>query len=160
MNTILHPVTAAELLRMPDDGFRYELIKGELKKKFPAGNKHGRVASRINGSLDPFVANNKLGAVYAAEIGFLISTDPDTVRAPDVAFVSQARLDEIGDMEGFLPCAPDLVVEVVSPSDTYSDVEEKVFEWLAAGARLVVVVNSRKRSGDSLSVQNGHSGPH
>ncbi|HZS48377.1 MAG TPA: Uma2 family endonuclease [Blastocatellia bacterium] len=146
MSATLQPVTANELLSMTDDGFRYELIKGELRKTSPSGNKHGRTASRINGSLDPFVSKNKLSAVYAAETGFLISTDPDTVRAPDVAFIAQSRLDEIGDMEGFLPCAPDFVVEVISPSDTYAEVEEKVFHWLSAGSRVVAVANGRNRT--------------
>lgn len=146
MSATIQPVTADELLRMPDDGFRYELLKGELRKMSPAGNKHGRAASRITGSLDPYVVINGLGAVYAAETGFKISSDPDTVRAPDVAFVSQAKLDEIGEMEGFLPCAPDLVVEVISPSDSFSEVEDKVFDWLAAGSKMVVVVKASKRS--------------
>jgi len=101
---------------------------------------------KVAGPLDNHVTANKLGAVYAAETGFLISSDPDTVRAPDVAFVSQRRLDEIGDVEGYWPGAPDLVVEVISPSDTHTEVEEKVFEWLGAGALMVVVVNPRKRS--------------
>lgn len=112
----------------------------------PAGHKHGRVAMRIATPLDTHVTTNELGAVYAAETGFLIASDPDTVRAPDVAFVSQQRLDKVGDVEGYWPGAPDLVVEVISPGDTYTEVEEKVFEWLGAGARMVVVVNPRKRA--------------
>ncbi len=131
---------------MPGDGFRYELVRGELRKMSPAGHRHGRIAIRIATPLDTHVTANKLGAVYAAETGFWISSDPDTVRAPDVAFVSQRRLDELGDVEGYWPGAPDLVVEVISPSDTYTEVEEKVLEWLEAGARMVVVVNPRKRA--------------
>jgi len=146
MSTTIQPVTAEQLLRMPDDGFRYELIKGELKKMSPAGNKHGYVIMNVSTPLDTYVKRNSLGRVYTAETGFLISSNPDTVRAPDVAFVSQAKLDELGDMDGFLPCAPDLVVEVVSPSDSYAEVEDKVSDWLAAGSRMVVVVYPRKRS--------------
>jgi Uma2 family endonuclease len=146
MSTTIETITAERLLRMPDDGFRYELVRGELRKMSPAGHKHGRIAMRVARPLDNHVTANKLGAVYAAETGFLISSDPDTVRAPDVAFVSQRRLDEVGDVEGYWPGAPDLVVEVISPSDTYTEVEEKVFEWIAAGARMVVVVNPRKRA--------------
>lgn len=146
MSTTIQPTTATDLLRMPDDGFRYELVRGELTKMSPAGHKHGRFAANITGSLVPHVKANKLGAVYAAETGFWLASEPDTVRAPDVAFVSQKRLDEVGDVDGFWPGAPDLVVEVISPSDAYTDVEEKVFEWLGAGARLVVVVTPRKRA--------------
>lgn len=146
MSTTIQPTTANDLLRMPDDGFRYELVRGELTKMSPAGNKHGRYAANITGSLVPHVKANRLGAVYAAETGFWLKSEPDTVRAPDVAFVSQKRLDEVGDVDGFWPGAPDLVVEVISPSDAYTEVEEKVFEWLGAGARMVVVVDPRKRT--------------
>jgi Uma2 family endonuclease len=131
---------------MPDDGFRYELVRGELRKMSPAGQKHGRIAIKVSTSLDNHVTLNKLGAIYAAETGFLISSDPDTVRAADVAFVSQKRLDEVGDVEGYWAGAPDLVVEVISPGDTYTEVDEKVLEWLEAGSLMVVVVNRRKRA--------------
>ncbi|MEK6325794.1 MAG: Uma2 family endonuclease [Acidobacteriota bacterium] len=146
MSTTIRPMTADDLLRMPDDGFRYELVRGELKKMSPAGHKHGRIAGNITASLGPHVVVNKLGRIYVAEAGFLISSEPDTVRAPDVAFVNQKRLDEVGDVEGYWPGAPDLVVEVISPGDAYTEVEEKVLEWLEAGARMVVVVNPRKRA--------------
>ena len=145
MSTTIQTTTADELLRMPDDGFRYELVRGELRKMSPAGHRHGRIAGNVTASLGPHVVVNKLGRVYVADTGFLISSDPDTVRAPDVAFASQKRLDEVGDVEGYWPGAPDLVVEVISPGDTYTEVEEKVLEWLEAGALMVVVVNPRKR---------------
>jgi Uma2 family endonuclease len=96
--------------------------------------------------LDQHVRANNLGAVYASETGFQIASNPDTVRAPDVAFVRRERLAEVGEVEGYWPGAPDLAVEVISPGDTYSEVEEKVLEWLGAGVRLVVVVNPRKRA--------------
>ena len=139
-------VTADELFKMPDDGFRYELVKGILRKMSPAGKKHGKVAVRMATPLDVHVRARQLGEVYAAETGFTIGTNPDTVRAPDVAFVAQKRVEAIGDIEGFLPGAPDLAVEVVSPSDSYAEVEEKVFDWLEAGSRMVVVANPRKKT--------------
>ncbi|HXU39883.1 MAG TPA: Uma2 family endonuclease [Blastocatellia bacterium] len=146
MSTTIQSTSANDLLQMPDDGFRYELVRGELTKMSPAGNKHGRFAANITGSLVPHVKANKLGAVYAAETGFWLASEPDTVRAPDVAFVSQKQLDEVGDVDGFWPGAPDLVVEVISPSDAYTEVEEKVFEWLGAGTRIVVLVSPSKRA--------------
>jgi Uma2 family endonuclease len=146
MSTTIQTTTAEDLVRTPDDGFRYELVRGELRKMSPAGHKHGRIAGNITASLGPHIVANQLGRVYVADTGFLIASDPDTVRAPDVAFVSQRRLDELGDVEGYWPGAPDLLVEVISPSDTYTEVEEKVLEWLEAGARMVVVVNPRKRA--------------
>jgi len=139
-------MTADDLFSMPDDGFRYELVKGELRKMAPAGHEHGRVAIRFTWRLAQQVETNNLGAVYAAETGFLISTNPDTVRAPDVAFVSQKRLAQVKRAEGYWPGAPDLAVEVVSPGDTYIEVEEKAIEWLEAGTLMVLALNPRKRT--------------
>jgi Uma2 family endonuclease len=139
-------MTADELLRMPDDGFRYELVKGELRRMAPAGHEHGRVAVRFTWRLAQHVEANNLGAVYAAETGFLISSNPDTVRAPDVAFVSRGRLEDVVKKEGYWPGAPDLAVEVVSPGDTYTEVEEKAVEWLEAGTLMVLALNPRKGS--------------
>jgi Uma2 family endonuclease len=129
---------------MPSDGYRYELVKGELRRMAPAGHEHGRVTARFTWRLAQHAESNSLGTVYAAETGFLLSTNPDTVRAPDVAFVSRKRLEEVGKVEGYWPGAPDLAVEVISPGDTYAEVEEKAIEWLAAGALLVLVLNPRK----------------
>jgi len=106
----------------------------------PAGGRHGRVAHNLGLVLGSHVRDADLGIVYAAETGFLLSRDPDTVRAPDVAFVSHPRLQEIEDDVGYLPLAPDLVGEAISPSDTFSDVEEKALAWLAAGTRMVLLV--------------------
>ena len=144
MSTDVHQITASELLMMPDDGFRYELLKGELKKMSPAGQRHGRVVMNISTPLDQYVRQNNLGVVFAAETGFKISADPDTVLAPDVAFVGKENEERIGNREGYWPGAPDLAVEVISPGDTYTEVEEKVLEWLSAGSRMVVVVDPRK----------------
>jgi len=138
-------VTAEELFSMPDDGFRYELVRGELRKMAPAGHIHGKVAINISTPLAQYVRAHNLGTVYAAETGFKLASNPDTVRAPDVAFIRRDRVEEVGNVEGYWPGAPDLVVEVVSPSDTYSEVEEKVLEWLEAGVRMVIVANPRMR---------------
>ena len=138
--------TAEELLKMPQDGFRYELVKGELHKMSPAGNKHGKQAMRIGSALFQHVETNNLGTVFAAETGFRLSSNPDTVRAPDAAFVSRQRMEESGETEGYWPGAPDLAVEVISAGDTYAEVEEKVFDWLDAGTLMVIVLNPRKRA--------------
>jgi Uma2 family endonuclease len=139
-------VTADELFRMRDDGMRRELVRGEVREMSPAGSRHGRVGAGILSRLDTYVRENGLGAVYNADTGFRLARDPDTVRAPDVAFVSRARADQVGDVEEFWPGAPDLAVEVVSPSDAFTDVVEKVYEYLSAGCRMVIVVNPRGRS--------------
>jgi Uma2 family endonuclease len=146
MSTVTDLVTADELLHRRDDGFRYELVRGELKKMPPAGGPHGNVANNISWSLTSVVKAQSLGRVFAAETGFRIATKPDTVRAPDVAFVSRARIEKIGVPEGYWPGAPDLAVEVISPGDTFSEVEEKVLDWLAAGCRMVIVLDPRKHT--------------
>ena len=101
MTTETQPVTAEELLRMPDDGFRYELVKGELRKMVPAGSEHGYVPLKLGRLLGNHVEEHKLGRVYAAETGFRISSSPDTVRAPEVAFVSRERVENAGRVEGY-----------------------------------------------------------
>ena len=138
--------TAEELMDMPDDGYRYELVRGELRKIAPTGGEHGWIASDINGSLNPYVKANGLGRTYTAEPGFILEREPDHVRAPDVAFVRRERIEAIGRQTGYWPEAPDLAIEVISPNDRYTEVDEKVADWLAAGTRMVVVVNPRNKT--------------
>lgn len=142
-STITRLVTADELLAMPDDGFRYELVKGELIRMPPPGHEHGVVAMNVAGPLYQHVKGNNLGVVYAAETGFLIHQNPDTVRAPDAAFIRRERIDATGSVKGYWVGAPDLVVEVVSPGDTVGGVEGKVAEWLNSGSRMVWVVSPK-----------------
>ena len=146
MSTATQLLTVEDLLRMPDDGYRYELVKGELLRMPPAGNIHGKRTMRLGWRLAQQVEANDLGIVFAAETGFRLASDPDTVRAPDVAFVIKTRVEEVGEFEGFWPGAPDLAVEVISPGDSYTEVEEKVEEYLQAGARAVWVVDPRRRT--------------
>lgn len=134
-------MTAEELLALPRGRARYELVRGELREMSPAGYMHGNWAMRIAAHLFRHVEAEGLGMVFAAETGFKIASDPDTVRAPDVAFVRRERVEAVGENKGFWPGAPDLAVEVVSPGDTHSEVEEKVREWLKAGTRKVIVVS-------------------
>lgn len=144
MSTEVKLMTADELLAMPDDGFCYELIKGELiKVSPPPGHEHGLVAMNLASPLYEYVKNKKLGKVYAAETGFLLEQNPDTVRAPDVAFVRRERFEEAGPIKGYWIGAPDLAVEVLSPSDTVRKVEGKVAHWLESGARTVWIVSPK-----------------
>ena len=139
-------MTAEDLLAMPDDGFRYELVRGELVKMAPASFYHSVYGGNITATLSPLVIRNNLGKVCITDPGFLLWTDPDHVRVPDFAFVSRERIEAAGEISVYFPGAPDLVVEVISPNDRYTEVEEKVAEWLAAGTRMVIVVNPRNRT--------------
>jgi len=141
--TLTKSITADELLAMPDDGHRYELVEGELRRMSPAGDEHGQVGMELAIPLGSHVKKNKLGKLYLAETGFLIRTNPDTVRAPDIAFVRMERIKQTPGIKGYRVGAPDLAVEVVSPGDTVNEVEDKVAEWLEGGARMVWVVSPK-----------------
>ncbi|MBK8978612.1 MAG: Uma2 family endonuclease [Planctomycetes bacterium] len=136
--------TADELLAMPRDGRRYELVRGELRTMSPAGGMHGRLVAELAWRLHQAVRDSGAGLVLAGDPGFHIERDPDTVRAPDVAYVAEPRASSWRRDPRFLPGAPDLAIEVVSPSDPYSEVLEKALDWLHAGTRVVLVVDPRR----------------
>ncbi|MCE2513925.1 MAG: Uma2 family endonuclease [Acidobacteria bacterium] len=143
-------ITADELpaisARHSARGQRTELVGGDLIVMAPAGGRHGQVAHALALFIGTHVRDRNLGRVFAAETGFLLRRDPDTVRAPDVAFVADERLGARGAPAGFLEMAPDLAAEVVSPGDSAAAVRDKAAEWLAAGTRLVWVVYPETRS--------------
>ena len=101
---------------------------------------------KLGSLLEQHASAHNLGSVYAAETGYRLEHDPDTVRAPDVSFVSRDRLPPEGESDRYWPFAPDLAVEVVSPSDTVSEVQEKVMDYIAAGTRLVWVAHPKTRT--------------
>jgi Uma2 family endonuclease len=135
-------MTADELLAVPDDGQRHELVEGEVRTMSPAGADHGDVTLLIASHLLTYVRPRRAGKVYSSDTGFVLTSNPDTVRCPDVGFVRAERV--VRTTKAF-PGPPDLAVEVVSPSDRYSDVEEKVFDYLAAGTLVVIVVDPQLR---------------
>jgi len=137
-------LTAEELLHLSIPDKRVELVRGVLVVREPAGGRHGRIASNVAGELRTHVRAHDLGAVYAAETGFTLARHPDTVRAPDVAFVRRERLPS-PEPTGFPDLAPDLVVEVLSPGDRPGEVLGKVADWLSAGTRLVWVIDPDRR---------------
>ena len=130
---------------MSDDGRRYELIRGELIELSPAGFDHEYIALNVGSILREFVKPRRLG-LAVTEPGFIIASNPDTVRAPDAAFVAAHRLPEGRRPTGYLRMAPDIAVEVVSPSDREREVRDKALDWLAAGSRLVWVLYPSTRS--------------
>ncbi len=134
------PITLAELCALPDDERRYELQGGYLVSEPPPGFRHGSVAARLCALLDEWVRSRKLGAV-TSDVGFVLAREPDTVRAPDVSFVSRKRVEAVEDLTKPFPGAPDLAVEVVSPGQPPGELHAKVADYLAAGTRLVWVVD-------------------
>lgn len=137
-------MTADELLhlRLPDK--RTELVRGRLVVREPAGSRHGLVAMALGAELAFHVRRTAAGGVFAAETGFKLTTNPDTVRAPDVAFVARERLPAAV-TAGYPALAPDLAVEVLSPDDRPGEVLAKVADWLSAGTRLVWVIDPARR---------------
>ena len=127
--------TAEDLLRFREPGKTAELVRGVLIVREPPGTGHGVRSARLLYRVADFVVRHDLGEVIAQDTGFKIERDPDTVRAPDAAFVARDRLGRISD-EGYAELAPDWVAEILSPSDRPGEVLEKVGQWLNAGVRL------------------------
>ncbi|HEV7891830.1 MAG TPA: Uma2 family endonuclease [Pyrinomonadaceae bacterium] len=151
MSTTTRLITADELLVMPrrDEHGNYcilELIRGEVRRMSPSGVTHGIFCSEVGAEVRDFVKANDLGVVCGAETGFIVERDPDSVLGADVAFISQERLAKIENPDKFGPFAPDLAVEVMSPSNTVSEMEEKAALYFAAGARAMWVFNPKKKT--------------
>ena len=139
-------LTADDLLALDDIG-RCELVRGELIMMSPASASHGMVAARLLISVGSFVQAHDLGATFAAETGFRIESDPDTVRAPDVSFVEKRRIDAGGvPARGFFEGPPDLAVEVISPGETKKKVVAKAKMWLQKGCKSCWVVDPVART--------------
>ena len=132
-------ITAEELERFPRSGRRYELVEGRLVRMSPVGANHGQVVVQIIFLLQSHLRQQNLGAAWT-EVGFILAVNPDTVRAPDVAFVRRNRIPSPVP-RGFFHGVPDLAVEVLSPDDRRRDVHQKVEQYLAHGATAVLVVD-------------------
>lgn len=142
VGSITH-LTAEDVARMSLPGKQVELVRGQLVVREPPGTWHGVIAAKLGYLLSEFVYRNNAGVVSSQDTGFKIARDPDTVRAPDVAFVAKARADRIP-RRGYAELAPDLVAEILSPDDSPGEVLAKVGDWLAAGTALVWVLDSRR----------------
>jgi|SRR5690242_363578 len=132
--------TAEDLSHFDEPGKTAELVRGVLVVREPPSTRHGDRAARLTVRVGAFVERERLGKVFAQDTGFQIERDPDTVRAPDLAFVTHDRLAVIGE-EGYGELAPDLVVEILSANDRPGAVLDKVGQWLSAGVRLVWVLD-------------------
>lgn len=139
-------MTAEELYTLPDaTADRLELVRGSLVREPPATAEHGSLVARLAVRLGGFVERTGLGMV-TTDAGFVLATDPDTVRAPDLAFVARERIPAPGTAGAYWPLAPDLAVEILSPSDTASEIREKVLDYLDAGSRMVWILDPRRRT--------------
>lgn len=151
-------LTADEFLAVPkSDAVRQELVRGEVRRMTPAGGWHGTVGDNLYGPLREFVRVRRLGRCFFDGTGFLLPLPPelqrrsrdgrarDTVRSPDVAFVRRERIPADGFGPGWVQLAPDFAVEVLSPSETTSDTEEKLADYRAAGTPMLWVVDPAKR---------------
>lgn len=134
-------MTADDLLRLYGKGVKGELIRGVLHETMPAGLRHGKIAIRLGGRIDAHVEPASLGHVFGSDAGVLLETDPDTVREPDIAYVSAERLPLDAEIDGYCPVPPDLVVEIKSPTDSEREVDDKATMWLDFGVRMALVVN-------------------
>jgi Uma2 family endonuclease len=137
-------LTAEQLLQMSIPHKRTELVRGVLVVREPAGGRHGQVAMNLALRLGAHVERSRAGQLFAAETGFTLRRGPDTVRAPDVAFIRRERLPDPIPV-AFPELAPDLVVEVLSRDDRPGEVLAKVADWLSAGVALVWVIDTEHR---------------
>ncbi|MBT8136797.1 MAG: Uma2 family endonuclease [Gammaproteobacteria bacterium] len=154
-------MTLDDLYRLPDNELLYELVNGWLVSEPPPGVRHGRVAGRIVAILDACVRQHGAGVVVTCDTGFVLHRSPDTVRAPDVAFIRMDRYLAMEDDADAMPGPPDLAVEVLSPGNRPQEIHAKVADYLAAGTTLVWVVDPQTeqvRSYRSLFEPQIHAG--
>ena len=146
MTTATRPrlMTADDLFNMPDDGYQYELVRGELRRMPPPGIDHGRYIGRIYFSVGSYVMAHNLGEIVPGDPGFEL--DDGHVRGPDLAFIRSERLNPLGSQPGYYQGPPDVAFEVLSPNDRRADVDEKIADYLDAGTLAVVVVAPRRRT--------------
>lgn len=139
------PMTIEDVSQLEEDGFLYELIDGELLKVPPTGEEHNFSTIGLIRHLLPYVDRTGIGNLYIATQGFVIRRDPDTLLAPDLAIVTNARLRSPHNQVGYVPESPDFVVEIVSPSDRRGQIDRKVQQYLDADVRLLWLVEPRYR---------------
>ena len=154
MTTQPKQLTADDFLRLHSQGVRGEVIRGVLRETMPAGREHGKIAAKLSFLLGCLVWPGKLGELTTSDSGVSSSQTPDTVREPDIAYFSAAKSQSGSRVTGYSEEVPDLVVEVISPSDTQREVSDKASMWLSYGVRLVWVVQPETGSVDIYRPDN------
>ncbi len=134
-------MTAEELLQLPDDDVRHELINGELITMPVPRLPHGRIEARLGVPLTQFVWDHDLGEVYIGDSGFQLTWNPDTVVGPDISFISKVRLAQAGDVKGYWQGPPDLAVEIYTPEYRPGKISERVSRLFNAGTKQVWIVH-------------------
>ena len=137
-------ITGEELAAMGDLG-PCELVEGKIVAMSPTGYKHGGVEANISAALLSFVRERDLGRVYSGEVGIYTRRNPDTIRAADVLFISHTRYGQVKS-RAFLDVAPELVVEVLSPNDSWTEVTQKLREYFDIGVNLVWIADPKVRA--------------
>jgi Uma2 family endonuclease len=145
MATAAKLMTAEEFALLPDDGTRQELVRGEVVSMPRPNWKHGEIAFNVAMAIKTYLRGNRIGRV-SVEGGVIVERNPDTVRGPDVSFMSKERMPLDAEMDCYAEGAPDLCVEVLSPSNTPKKFNEKLSEYFTGGAKLVWVVDPDTRS--------------
>ena len=141
MTTAKHGLlTADDLLLLDSKGVKGELIRGVLHERMPSGGRHGEIAGALITEFRTFVRPRRLGRVGGTDSGVLLERNPDTVREPDVFFISVERLPLDVEVTGYYEVVPDLVTEIQSPSESLAKFNEKIAMWLREGARLVLAI--------------------
>ena len=141
-------LTADDLLRLYSEGVRGELIRGVLHETMSTGHEHGKIVMNLGIEVGNFVKPRKLGTMVGSDSGVWLERDPDTVREPDLAYTSAEKIPLDARIPGYAEVAPDLVVEVRSPSNSRREVHDKALMWLSHGVRLVWVVHPDTRTVD------------
>ncbi|HXF63455.1 MAG TPA: Uma2 family endonuclease [Caldilineaceae bacterium] len=145
MSTVLtQPMTAADFWRLPETEKRRELVRGEVIETMPPGMFPGAIVANLVELLRGWTKQGTDGYV-GVEAGYILERNPDTVRAPDVSYVTSERIQAVGIPEGFWEGAPDVAVEIISRNETADEVREKVRDDLSAGAALVLTIYPRTR---------------
>jgi Uma2 family endonuclease len=146
MATVTELLTAAEFAVRPDPGYPEELVRGRIVVLPIPTPRHGQICGEVNYVLGGYADRDDLGHVLCNNSGVITERDPDTVRGPDISFYSYAKVPKGEIPKGYLDVVPDLVVEVLSDDDRWTDVLEKVHEYLAAGVGVVVVLDPDPKS--------------
>jgi Uma2 family endonuclease len=146
MGTVDKLMTAEEFEVLPDDGKRYELIDGELREMAPTVNWHGEVETNLTILLHTHVRAHRLGRVSCGEVLYIVRRNPDRVRAADIAFIRQERVPPLEARQHIMEVIPDLVVEILSNSDTIEEISDRIDDWLNASVQILWIVDPFRRT--------------